>query len=993
MRGFAAGLLILAALLLYRALWAAPAAAGVSDIIFSEYIDSSGFDKALELYNGTGGAVDLSGYRIELYSDGNSGAPNAVLDLSGVLGDGGAFVIVHPLATPSLQAAAGSLSYVTQFDGNDALLLRRGGSVIDSFGRFGENPGAEWSSGGVGTRQVTLRRKAAVCSGRTAYANVFDPAAEWERWPVGTLTGLGAHSSECGVALMAGAPVINEFVQNHVGTNNREFIEVFGNANFNYSDFSIVVVNGDWPSQGIISRIYQVGVTNPQGYWRTSFLNQELTNGTNSYLLVQGLTAPPGTDLDINDDGVLDQQPWAALVDDVAVSTGLGNARTYSSSTLLPNFDGTNTVVGGASRIPDASDTNSPNDWRRNHFNGQGLGCTLCGGVAGAHEAVNTPSLRNLPGAGAPPPTSTFTPTPSASATIIIPPIVTITPTPTFILPTPQPPPPSGCVNHVFNGDFESTGHWTFGESPTTARYAGEQRRSGLRSMLLGNLPGPQPDVKSYSSVRQLVSIPAGASMAFLRYSHFSQSQEPAAATVAGGKHDDRQEVILLASNLQTLEILSRVRRNNAGWAEEHLDLTRLIGREFYIYFNVFNNGNNTRTWMYLDDVILGVCYPPATPTPLLPAAAPVVPALAPAITFGPTLTMSPTPTASPTGAALLEPGDKGGAAPAGEAAGALAGETPAALPMGVSPTPTLVAAGATQLTVEPSPGTPSPSGLSGCVELIDDGGFEGPSTSWRIAAQGGVAEYTGDIVFEGSQSMRLSNIGAPGVFTATVEQDVEVPDGYGRVILSFRYFPLLEGTPGPSAVQFANVYFTQTGQIARRLLSVQLNSRQWLHSQHDLTALGGQPLRLVLGVQSADDRGAIGMYVDGVSVLACDPGATITSRGGVGATGDGEAAGGAGDGGPEISGDLMTTPRAPLINAGGGAASPPAGQGGLGLRDLFGNLGGQLGPLAIIVGILVFVALAWLLSGYFVRNGRTLLTLLFILVVVAVIMWLSRGG
>lgn len=989
LRWLAAGLLVTVTLFLYRVLWAAPAAAGVSDLIFSEYVDSFGFDKALELYNGTGSAVDLSAYRIELYSDGNGGAPNFTLSLSGVLADGSTLIVVHPFASASLQAAAAILSPVVQFDGNDALLLRRGSAVVDSFGRVGENPGAEWSSGGVGTRQVTLRRRAAVCSGRTAYTDVFNPAAEWERWPLGTLTGLGAHSSDCGGALASGLPVINEFVQNHVGTNTQEFIEVFGNPNFNYSDFSVVVVSGDAPNQGVISRIYQVGVTNPQGYWRTPFRNQELSNGANSYLLVQGLTAPPGADLDVNDDGVLDQYPWAALVDDVAVSTGFGNARTYSSSTLLPNFDGTNTMVGGASRIPDATDTNRVADWRRNHFNGQGLGCTVCSGVAAAHEAVNTPSLRNLPGAGAPPPTSTFTPTPSASVTIVIPPIATIptiTPVPPFISPTPQPPPVSGCFDYVVNGGFESTGYWTFGESPSTARFAGEQRGSGLRSMLLGNMPGPQPDVKSYSSVRQLVSIPAGASMAFLRYSHFSQSQEP--AVEVAGRHEDRQEVILLASNLQTLEILSRVRRNNAGWAVEQLDLTRLIGREFYLYFNVFNDGNNARTWMYLDDVVLGVCYPPATMTPVAPTSAPIS-------TFGPTITMSPTPTPSSTTpaptAALLGPEDKGGAAGIGAVG---ADETAAAIVLSpitpTPPVPTSLAAGAPPLTIEPQPGTPGPSALPNCVELVDNGGFEAPSASWRTEAQGGVAEYTGDVFFEGSQSMRLGNIGSPGgTFKATVEQNIDPPEGYGRVILSFRYFPLLEGTPGAGAIQFASVYYTQTGQIARLLLAAQRNDRQWLHSQHDLTALGSQPLRLVLGAQSSDDRGTLGMYVDNVSVLACDSGATITSQGGVGAADGGIV--GAAEGGVEISGDLLTEPKAPLAGEEAAPAAPARGP-AFDLSGLLGGIGGQLGPLAIIVGILALVILAWLLSGFFVRGGRPLMILLFFALVVLVFVWLSRG-
>ena len=45
-----------------------------SEVLMSEYIEGSGFNKAIEIYNGTGGAVDLAAglYTLELYSNGSS---------------------------------------------------------------------------------------------------------------------------------------------------------------------------------------------------------------------------------------------------------------------------------------------------------------------------------------------------------------------------------------------------------------------------------------------------------------------------------------------------------------------------------------------------------------------------------------------------------------------------------------------------------------------------------------------------------------------------------------------------------------------------------------------------------------------------------------------------------------------------------------------------------------------------------------------------------
>ncbi len=53
---------------------AQPAQADTTDLFISEYIEGSNFNKAIEIYNGTGSNVDLSNYTLELYSNGASTA-------------------------------------------------------------------------------------------------------------------------------------------------------------------------------------------------------------------------------------------------------------------------------------------------------------------------------------------------------------------------------------------------------------------------------------------------------------------------------------------------------------------------------------------------------------------------------------------------------------------------------------------------------------------------------------------------------------------------------------------------------------------------------------------------------------------------------------------------------------------------------------------------------------------------------------------------------
>ena len=57
--------------------------------------------------------------------------------------------------------------------------------------------------------------------------------------------------------------------------------------------------------------------TDGNGYWID---DEDVENGTVTFLLVEDFTASTGTDLDTNNDGVLDLTPWTRIVDDIAVT-------------------------------------------------------------------------------------------------------------------------------------------------------------------------------------------------------------------------------------------------------------------------------------------------------------------------------------------------------------------------------------------------------------------------------------------------------------------------------------------------------------------------------------------------------------------------------------------------------------------------------------------------------------------------------------------------
>ena len=62
----------------------AASAASSTDLFFSEYVEGSSFNKALEIFNGTGGAVDLvaGGYVVQVYSNGAT-SPSSTTSLTG----------------------------------------------------------------------------------------------------------------------------------------------------------------------------------------------------------------------------------------------------------------------------------------------------------------------------------------------------------------------------------------------------------------------------------------------------------------------------------------------------------------------------------------------------------------------------------------------------------------------------------------------------------------------------------------------------------------------------------------------------------------------------------------------------------------------------------------------------------------------------------------------------------------------------------------------
>lgn len=179
------------------ALLAGPALAQTSDLMISEYVEGSGDNQAIEIYNGTADVINLGGYTIERYANGVT-VPVSIALTAVDLDPGEVFVVVNTMAVAALLAYADQTNADLVFNGDDALVLASGGTPVDSFGRVGEDPGSYWSCLDGTTQNHTLRRLAGVCSGDANPGDPFDPCLEWEFRAADTFNGLGIHSDDCG---------------------------------------------------------------------------------------------------------------------------------------------------------------------------------------------------------------------------------------------------------------------------------------------------------------------------------------------------------------------------------------------------------------------------------------------------------------------------------------------------------------------------------------------------------------------------------------------------------------------------------------------------------------------------------------------------------------------------------------------------------------------------------------------------------------------------
>ncbi len=181
-----------------------------ADIFISEYIEGSSNNKAVEIYNPTGSAVNLSNYAI--YLVGNGGSFTNTFLPQGTLASNDVFVFAADQADSAILNVADTafpFPSVAHFNGDDAFIIANTvtGDTIDVFGTPGFDPGSSWPVTGINgvvgtTRDHTLVRGPDINVGDTSWNSVVQN--QWYVYPQNTYSHLGIHNARaCGSSIPA----------------------------------------------------------------------------------------------------------------------------------------------------------------------------------------------------------------------------------------------------------------------------------------------------------------------------------------------------------------------------------------------------------------------------------------------------------------------------------------------------------------------------------------------------------------------------------------------------------------------------------------------------------------------------------------------------------------------------------------------------------------------------------------------------------------------
>jgi len=219
---------------------------GVSGPLLSEVTDDPVSSvRFVELYNQAIAAVDLSGYELRRYDDGDTNWTS--IALSGMIQPCETFTIANSSAAfssaygfPPDAVSAGGITG----NGNDVYALyTTGGDPVDTYGSVGEVTGS-------GDFNVLWAYADAAVNRNL---NILSPSCNWRsfEWNI-TNPALGSSTpgDHINCPDPSADPWINEFDYNNPGTDSNEWIELAGPAGLSLDDYELLIYNQNFVQWG-----------------------------------------------------------------------------------------------------------------------------------------------------------------------------------------------------------------------------------------------------------------------------------------------------------------------------------------------------------------------------------------------------------------------------------------------------------------------------------------------------------------------------------------------------------------------------------------------------------------------------------------------------------------------------------------------------------------------------------------------------------------------
>jgi len=197
--------ILLSALVIAGALFTNQLKAQCTDLFFSEYLEGSSNNKAIEIYNPTSSKIGLDNYEVRVYSNGSatvsgttSFATTDSIDAYGVYIISNSSSALTGITSNSSASINGNSP-----NGDDAVALYKVSTTtnIDIIGEIGVR--VNWSVTGTNsvsgtTQDYTLVRDPSIEQGQTNWTT--GASSEWLVFPQDMTDSLGAHTSTCAIA-------------------------------------------------------------------------------------------------------------------------------------------------------------------------------------------------------------------------------------------------------------------------------------------------------------------------------------------------------------------------------------------------------------------------------------------------------------------------------------------------------------------------------------------------------------------------------------------------------------------------------------------------------------------------------------------------------------------------------------------------------------------------------------------------------------------------